>query len=245
VIKNNFKLSVLFGFISTLLVWTIFQIFIGNRAGWSASPMGLLYNIPVSFAFFVLCWDILQSFRHVGFLDGLRNNMPYLVVWTVGLSVLYIRLFAETVNISGHLTWLMVMPVHAYLRKLPTGFILLILLITIKSAYFNFILFNSSESGIYGVCAGLCLSCILVVLNYLIKKKVVGKAEKGSVRFNDSLNLRICGPRQVIFLGQFEWVMWGPVPNVTNLSTVGNEAVNSRQKTKALRAIRYNGNRMQ
>jgi hypothetical protein len=135
--------------------------------------MGLLYNIPISFAFFVLCWDMLLSFLHVSFLEGLKSNMPYLVVWTVGLGVLYFRLFAGTVNISGHMTWLIVMPVHGYLRKLPTCFILMILLITIKAAYFNFILFASSESGIYGVCSGLCLSFVLVVLNYSINKKQV------------------------------------------------------------------------
>ncbi len=33
--------------------------------------------------------------------------------------------------------------------------------------------------------------------------------------------------------------------NTINLSSVGNGAMSSRQKTKALRAVRYNGNRMQ
>ena len=169
--SDTFKLSLLCGFINTVVVWILFWFFRDNYTCWSATPMGLLYNVPISFPFFVLCWDMIFSFRHVTFLEGLRKNTAYVVIWIVGLIVLYLRLVTRTSNISGHMTWLMVMPVHSYLRKFPISFILLIFLITVQAGYFNFALFPSGRSGLCGVCFGFLLSCLLIVLNHWITKK--------------------------------------------------------------------------
>ncbi len=174
-IASTFKLSLLLGFLSTIVVWALFWFLGSHYTGWSATPMGLLYNVPISFPFFVLCWDMIFSFRDVTFLEGLRSNAAYMVVWIVGLSVLYLRLVTRTVTISGHMTWLMVMPVYSYLRKLPISFTLFILLITAQAGYFNFAIFPSNRSGFCGVYFGFLLSCLLVVLNHWITKRSVGK----------------------------------------------------------------------
>lgn len=167
----TFARSLLSGFISTIVFWVLFW-FLGNEhTGWSTTSAGFFYNIPISFPFFVLCWDMIFSFHHVTILEGLRHNTAYVVVWIVGLFILYLRIEARVIHISGHMTWLVLMPVYSYLRKLPLSFVLFILFITAQAGYFNFVVFPSKKSGVGGICCGFLLSCLLIVLNHWITKK--------------------------------------------------------------------------
>jgi hypothetical protein len=170
-LADSFEQSFFFGLISTLIVWSLFWSMKSEHTGWSATPKGLLYNVPISFPFFVLCWEMLFSFRHRSFVEGIKNNAAYLLVWIVGAVILYLRLVTETIQVSGHMTWLMIMPVWSALRKLPLGFTLFIIIIAIQAGYFNFVLFPSIKSGLWGVVFGAVLSCFLVILVHIHNKR--------------------------------------------------------------------------
>ena len=82
----------------------------------------VLYNVPISLVFsglFVHC-------AYSGCLLGPRRFAhaygPLVLVWTVGAVVLVLRLVTKTIDVSGHMAWLVMMGVQCLVQHLPLWF---------------------------------------------------------------------------------------------------------------------------
>ena len=182
--QDRFGISFLLGLLSTAAFWCLFYMLTRSSQEWATSLLGYTYNIPVSFLFSVLAFELLFSLRSA----PLHLNLAYLLVWMIGLVQLLLRLGFQVVPISGHLSWLTMMLVHSWRRRLPYWFSGLVGLVLVQACYFNFVLFSQRVSGRNGLLFGLVLILLLVGLDsysryHLVTDKLNRKMNVTDVSF--------------------------------------------------------------
>jgi hypothetical protein len=91
-----------------------------------------------------------------------RQHSTTVIVWAVGLGVLYLRLVSKSLEVSGHLTWLPLLTVQAWLLGLPMWIGLLGLAALGSAAYLKFAVFQGPSGG-PGLVVGLVLSTVLAL----------------------------------------------------------------------------------
>ncbi len=136
--------------------------------GWSVSPAGLVYNIPIFIVFTLVMWELLTSLKWDR--KVLLGISPYLIIWVLIFILLYFRVIQKSIPISGHITSLTLMISQGVLRKYPTWLMGIVALVFLEAIYFNFWLFPSAKTGIYGLVTGSTLAFILVIMNHHIEK---------------------------------------------------------------------------
>lgn len=159
--KSRFNICLLLGSLMTLSGGLVIMLHPGfHQYPWITSPLGLAYNLPITFVFLVLSMELIWS----SYSESLRNNLPFLIVWLFGLLLLLLRVGFEILPVSGHLSWLVLMVVHSYLRPLPVWFTALIIAVLCEAAFINFVLFPQRVSGGCGIITGILLATVLYVL---------------------------------------------------------------------------------
>jgi hypothetical protein len=131
-----------------------------------------LYNAPIAFLFLVsVAYLVLQGVR-VGPVAALRAHMVTIALWTAGFVLLYLRLVAKAVEVSGHLAWLPMLTAQLWLWRFPAWVIGFGLLSTLVALYMKLAMFGG-PSGLPGLAAGLLLATTLVALNQMREQRAV------------------------------------------------------------------------
>ena len=122
----------------------------------------LLYNLPIAFLFLVVCACLLVRAVRLGPAQFLKLHGATVVVWVVGLAVLYLRLVSKSLEVSGHLAWLPVLTVQSWLLGLPLWISVLGVAATASAAYLKFAVFQGPSGG-PGLIVGLVLAMGLAI----------------------------------------------------------------------------------
>jgi hypothetical protein len=122
----------------------------------------LLYNLPIAFLSLVVFACLLVKVARLGPARFLNAQGPTVVVWVVGLGVLYLRLVSKSLEVSGHLAWLPVLTVQSWLLGLPLWISVLGVAATASAAYLKFAVFQGPSGG-PGLIVGLVLAMGLAI----------------------------------------------------------------------------------
>src|SRR5262249_49602750 len=90
-----------------------FALLIRGRAD---ALTAIAYNGPIAFIFLTLVLDLVLRARRLGLPAFLRAHGTTLVVWLLGAAVLYLRLVSKSIEVSGHIAWLPLLTVQAWLH---------------------------------------------------------------------------------------------------------------------------------
>lgn len=126
-------------------------------------PESLIYNVPISFVFAFLAWDLIFATFQRPFVRSIKAQSPFIIVWLAGFVLLYLRLIAQSVEVSGHMAWYVLMLAQSLIRKLPGWFITLLLLSFAKDLYIKFT-YQGHGGGVNGLLVGAGLGLVLWLL---------------------------------------------------------------------------------
>ncbi|HJU43791.1 MAG TPA: hypothetical protein VJ691_13280 [Vicinamibacterales bacterium] len=85
-------------------------------------------------------------------------------VWIVGFIVLFLRLVAKNVEISGHMTWLPIHTAQSLVLKMPAWFIGVAAASTVAAIWQKFVEFRG-PSGLPGLMLGVGLALAILAAN--------------------------------------------------------------------------------
>jgi hypothetical protein len=122
----------------------------------------LLYNAPIAFVFLVLLAHLAVQAYRVGFTRFARAELWTLLIWALGGVVLYLRLVARSLEVSGHMAWLPLLTVQSVLSGFPVWFSIFAGLATVGALYMKIEQFRG-PSGLPGAVVGLMLALALVL----------------------------------------------------------------------------------
>jgi hypothetical protein len=128
--------------------------------------LALLYNAPVAFLFLVLLTHMGVRAAHLGFTRFVRVFGGTLALWAVGAVILYLRLVAKTIEVSGHMVWLPLLTVQTWLQGFPSWVVILGVLSTVGALYLKLAVFQG-PSGVPGLVAGALLAGTLLLCTRL------------------------------------------------------------------------------
>lgn len=125
--------------------------------GKGATPVQALYDVPISFPFFVLAWELLL---------GGRGGLVFAVAWIPGLLVLFARVVlhpAGTVHfpVSGHAAWCVLMAAHAWRRRAPRWVFGAVVTVALETLAFK-LAWRSWLDALLGIAAGVALAAVLL-----------------------------------------------------------------------------------
>ena len=155
----------LLALISGTLMWGILAfVYVDELAasGRQDAGLALAYNLPVFFLFLVVASAFAIRLGRLGPRRFVQSHFPALAVWSIGLVVLYLRLVAKTVEISGHLAWLPLLTVQTWVLGLPSWVGAVGVAATLSAAYLKFAVFQG-PSGAPGLAIGLLLAGALAL----------------------------------------------------------------------------------
>lgn len=121
----------------------------------------LSYNGPIAYVFLTLVFDLALRAWRLGLPEFLRAHRTTLTLWALGVAVLYLRLVSKSIDVSGHITWLPLLTVQAWLHGLPRWFLVFSLLSTAVAFYLKLFEFRG-PSGIPGAVVGSVLALALL-----------------------------------------------------------------------------------
>jgi hypothetical protein len=128
----------------------------------SDAPTVLLYNAPIAFVFLVLLAHLAVQAYRLGFTTFATERQWTLLTWLAGGMVLYLRLVAKNLEVSGHMAWLPLLTAQSILSGFPPWFSIFAGLATVTAFYMKMALFRG-PSGLPGAVVGLMLAFALVV----------------------------------------------------------------------------------
>ncbi len=168
---RRFAISLAAGTALAAGVWLVLLLVVlPGRGRFASTPLGLAYDVPISLVFAVLAVEILLSLRAL----PLQENAPYLIVWTLGLAQLVLRVGLDAIEVSGHMTWLVLMLTHVVLRGLPRWFLAAVAAVFLQCAAINFFVFPRAASGVNGLLLGAALSAVCVALRAWLRRAPAG-----------------------------------------------------------------------
>ena len=157
------KLPLALGGMAWIVVVCFYAVGLATR-GRADIFTALAYNAPIALFFLVLAAEFVVHVFHVGLPAGVRDRGPLLAIWLIGFVVLYLRLAAKSVEISGHLTWLPVLTAQSWALGFPAWFTGLGVLSTLTALGLKLVVFRG-PSGIPGILVGMLLAMALLVLS--------------------------------------------------------------------------------
>lgn len=122
----------------------------------------LLYNGPIALVFLVHAAHLAVQTHRLGFSAFAKARLWTLITWLVGGSVLYFRLVAKSLEVSGHMAWLPLLTAQSVLSGFPPWFSILAALGTVAAFYMKIALFRG-PSGVPGLVVGVILALALVL----------------------------------------------------------------------------------
>lgn len=121
----------------------------------------MAYNGPIAFIFLTLVFDLLLRAWRLGVPAFFRAHRTTLTLWALGVAVLDLRLVSKSIEVSGHMAWLPLLTVQAWLHGLPRWFLVFSLLSTGVAFYLKLAVFRG-PSGIPGAVVGAILALALL-----------------------------------------------------------------------------------
>ena len=82
-------------------------------------PFSVFYNLPITLAFSALAFDLLSRSLTLGRTRLFKHHGVLLLVWSVGGALLALRLVTKSIDVSGHMTWSVLMAVQCLGLKAP------------------------------------------------------------------------------------------------------------------------------
>jgi hypothetical protein len=124
-----------------------------------ATAVEAAYDMPISFPFFVLLWELIL---------GGRGGLRYAVAWIPGLAVLYARVVLHPAGwidfpVSGHMAWCVLMAAHTWRRRAPRWLLAVIAAVFVETLGFK-IAWRSWLDGLLGLATGGVLAAVLLVV---------------------------------------------------------------------------------
>jgi hypothetical protein len=113
------------GVIAAMVAWGGMIAWLWMR-GHAGSGFSVFYNLPISVLFIGLLAHEGWMCRTQGARVYLKRHAPVVIVWVLGFVVLYLRLIAKSVDVSGHMTWALIMAAQCYAYRLPGWFCALV-----------------------------------------------------------------------------------------------------------------------
>jgi hypothetical protein len=121
----------------------------------------LIYNLPIAFLFLVLAAYLVIRALRLGPTPFLKSHTAIVVVWALGLGILYLRLISTSLEVSGHLAWLPLLTAQAWILGLPMWVVAMGVGATLSAAYLKFAVFQGPSGG-PGLVVGLVLATALM-----------------------------------------------------------------------------------
>src|SRR5262245_31220147 len=72
------------------------------------------YNLPISLAFAALCAHMALSAIALGRREAVAAYGPIALVWCAGAILLFLRLVTKSVDVSGHMSWALLMGTQCF-----------------------------------------------------------------------------------------------------------------------------------
>ncbi len=148
------------GVAAAAVAWTGMIVWLAMRKH-GGTGFSVFYNLPITIAFIGLCAHEGWMFRTLGFKQYLREHAPVLVVWTLGFVVLYFRLITKSVDVSGHMTWALIMAGQCHAYRLPGWFSALVWAVCLQVVLLKFFVLGG-VSGPVGIVVGGVLGGMMV-----------------------------------------------------------------------------------
>jgi hypothetical protein len=141
--------------------WVVLLL-VATARGRTIAPFSLAYNVPITLAFGALAFDILVRVATLGRARFIREHAGLAAAWAIGAVVLALRLFAKSIDVSGHMSWSLLMGVQCVVESAPRWFTVFVSAIVIEVVFLKaFVL--GGHSGVWGALAGLVLGGILII----------------------------------------------------------------------------------
>ena len=141
--------------------WVLLLLATLARGG-EIPPFFLAYNVPITLAFGALALDMLVRVVVLGWARFAREHGVLTLVWATGGVILVLRLVTKSIDVSGHMTWALLMGIQCIVERAPRWFTIFVWAIVVQVLFLKaFVL--GGQSGIWGTLAGLVLGGILIV----------------------------------------------------------------------------------
>jgi len=101
--------------------WCVLLI-ASNARGQAIPWFSVSYNVPISVAFAALCAHLALSAIALGPRRAIAAYAPIALVWTAGAALLFMRLVTKSIDVSGHMSWAILMGVQCFVERLPLWF---------------------------------------------------------------------------------------------------------------------------
>ena len=118
------------------------------------------YNVPITLAFAGLASHVVLSAAALGGQRAKSAYGPIALVWCGGAVLLFLRLVTKSIDVSGHMSWAILMGVQCLVERLPAWFTSFVWLIAIHVLLLKLLVLGG-QSGQYGLLAGAVLGVTL------------------------------------------------------------------------------------
>ena len=125
--------------------------------GRSDVPRAVAYNGPIAVLFLMIGSYLAVRLIRLGLLGFMRAHAAELVLWVLGIGLLYLRLGRRSVEVSGHLAWLPLPTAQSWAYGFPRVVVAVGIAATLTACYLKFAVFRG-PSGAPGALAGVCLA---------------------------------------------------------------------------------------
>lgn len=141
--------------------WLVF-IAVSDAKGRSLPWFSVSYNLPITLAFSGLAAHSVLTALALPRESATKAYGPIALVWCAGGVLLFLRLVTKSIDVSGHMSWAILMAVQCAVERLPMWFTAFVWLVAAHVLFLKVFVLGG-QSGQYGVLAGGVLGASLWV----------------------------------------------------------------------------------
>ncbi len=158
-------LVLLFGLLLGLLAWLAL---LGGASlrGRPVPWFSIWYNVPITTAFGAMTLQLAASILRLPPSTFLARHLGILLAWLLGGLLLWFRLVAKSIDVSGHMAWAILLGVQCHVLRLPIWFTILVWGVAAQVLVLKLLVLGGS-SGQSGLLVGVVLGGTLWVVNRL------------------------------------------------------------------------------
>jgi hypothetical protein len=124
----------------------------------------IAYNLPITLVFGALGLDLAIRAADVGARRALVMYGPVIGVWAAGAVVLFLRLIARSIDVSGHMTWALIMGMQCLVEGAPRWFTAAAWCLVFQVLFLKLFVLGG-QSATWGLLAGGLLGAALMILD--------------------------------------------------------------------------------
>ena len=118
------------------------------------------YNLPITLAFAGLVSHGVLSAIRLGKQRAISAYGPIALVWCAGAVLLFLRLVTKSIDVSGHMSWAILMGVQCLVERLPFWFTCSVWVMALHVLFLKLFVLGG-QSGQNGLLAGGVLGATL------------------------------------------------------------------------------------